>query len=286
MDPRHAPRRSPVWPVFVAYAVALVLIFFGSAVLVFAAAELRVPGAGVQRLTDAALRFAGSAPGMLAAAAVSEGTFLGVAIVTATLLGPDLASTLRLGPTRATPVGYLAALAGTSSLSVATGSAADLAGLRGAGGTMDMIASSLAHAGPLVFVLAVLMLGVGPGIAEETFFRGLVQTRLTPRLGRWAAITVAAFLFGLAHLDRVQSPLAFLLGLFLGWSAETLGGIRPSMLAHATNNAVFVVAACSSGTAGAGPNDARGDVIGIAAGGAIFVGSAFLLRSRASVRGS
>jgi membrane protease YdiL (CAAX protease family) len=149
---------------------------------------------------------------------------------------------------------------------------------------MEDIASSLSHATPLVFALAILLVGVLPGIAEETFFRGLMQTRLASRLGRWPGILITAFLFGLIHADRVQSPLAFGLGIFLGWTVECLGGIRPSVLAHAVNNALFVTAACLGGESGKETNGWRDDVIVIAAGAVVLGAAVGVMRSRLAVR--
>jgi membrane protease YdiL (CAAX protease family) len=275
-------RRPAIWPVLVAYVAAFLIVLVATAVLVLGVAAVRTRGAGIDELTEAAVHFALSAPGILSAASLSGATFLGVAIVTAALLGKDVVTQLRVGPSRATPLGLVAAALGTSALSFAAGATSDLVGLRQAGGTMEEIASSLSHARPLVFVLAIVLLGVGPGIAEETFFRGLMQTRFTARLGRWPGIVLTALLFGLIHLDRVQSPLAFLLGLYLGWTAERLGGIRPSMLAHAVNNALFVSAACLSDGSGHA-TERREDVIAIGAGLAVLAAATVLLRSRLSV---
>jgi membrane protease YdiL (CAAX protease family) len=256
----------------------------GSVALLVAAVFARAHGLDPEGISKVAVDFVKSAPGILASAAVSEGSFLAVAIVTATLLERNVVKGLRLGPTRARPLGYLAAVVGTAGLSVATGSAADLLRMRSETGTMEMIAASLTQATPVILVLAILMIGVGPGIAEEAFFRGLMQTRLAARLGRWPAILVTAACFGLIHLDRVQSPLAFVLGIFLGWSAETLGGIRPSMVAHAVNNAIFVTAACLGDSDPTHANTRGENLAAIAVGGVLFLGAAALLRSPLGVK--
>jgi membrane protease YdiL (CAAX protease family) len=86
-------------------------------------------------------------------------------------------------------------------------------------------------------------IGVAPGFAEETFFRGFLQTRLAASWGRWPAIVVSAGAFGLLHFDVVQGSVAFIGGLYLGAVADRFGGIRPSILAHVTNNAIFVTVA-------------------------------------------
>jgi membrane protease YdiL (CAAX protease family) len=234
--------RPRVWPVLVAYVVAFVLMIALST-LVVGVVTVRRCGAQLDCVPKEAMGFALSASGMMALAAVSAGSLLVVALVTARLSKASVGPYLRLRPTRATGAGYVAAVVGTSGLSLVCGSAADLAGARGES-VMDKLAEVLQHLGPAQLVLAILAIGVGPGLAEETFFRGLMQPRFAARWGRWPGIAAAAFAFGLMHLDKVQSPLAFLLGLFLGWTAERLDGIRPTVAAHAVNNGIFVAAAC------------------------------------------
>jgi membrane protease YdiL (CAAX protease family) len=275
---RHRPA---IWPVLVAYLVALVLVVGATTVVIFGVALARA-GGRVAHLQAEATRFAFSAPGVMTAAVVSATVLALDALVTARLLGRDVAARLRLGPTRATPVGVLAAVAGMAGLSLAAGAAADRLGVRHEG-TMEDIARALAHASPAGVVLAVLTIAVAPGIAEELFFRGLLQTRLVARLGRWGGIIAASLAFGLMHMDPVQSPLAFALGLFLGWVVERFGGIRPSIAAHAVNNAIFVAAASFGSRAGGGGSHET-DILSIAAGAVVWLGATLLLRSRFAVR--
>jgi membrane protease YdiL (CAAX protease family) len=89
-------------------------------------------------------------------------------------------------------------------------------------------------------VLAVVVLGLLAGTAEELFFRGFVQTRLRQRWGpRWA-VAVTALVFGAFHCDPWHSPTAAILGVYLGWLAERTGSLRPSIVAHVVNNALYV----------------------------------------------
>lgn len=55
--------------------------------------------------------------------------------------------------------------------------------------------------GEIAGVLLLLLLFVGLTVAaEETMFRGLIQTQLAARYGFWASLLVTALLFGLRHL--------------------------------------------------------------------------------------
>lgn len=76
-------------------------------------------------------------------------------------------------------------------------------------------------------------------VAEELFFRGLVQTTLGQVLrNRWGAIVAAAGLFGLAHASQPQVvPAIFVFGLVLGVLYERRGSLIGPIVAHALFNA-------------------------------------------------
>ena len=237
----QADARPALWPLVTAYAVAFLLALGASATYVLVAAIPRA-GGDPARLAEEATRFALSAPGVLGSALASAVVLACVALVTARLMGRGLVARLRLGPTRARPLGLAAAVVGMAGLSLACGATAELLGV-GHGDVMEVVAHSLAAPTPVRLVLALLAIGLAPGIAEESFFRGLVQTRLGVRWGRWPAVVVTAAAFGVFHLDPVQGTLAFVAGIFLGWIVERFGGLRPSIAAHAINNAMFVILA-------------------------------------------
>jgi membrane protease YdiL (CAAX protease family) len=285
--PAPQPERRPtVWPVLAAYVVALVAMLVVSAVFVIAGALVYARGdtqaiLDPTRLTEYATKFALSVPGLLGSAAIDAAILLAVALTTTRLMGRDVVARLRLGPSRATPVGLIGATVGLAGLSLAGGGLADLAGL-GKTGVMQTVRESLAHPGPVGLAAAIVALAVAPGVAEETFFRGFVQTRFAARLGRWPAIFLSALSFGVFHLDPVQGSLAFLLGIYLGWMAERFEGIRPGMLAHAFNNALFVVASSLGGDDEPGSRAAAASTLAV--GVVVCAGATLLVRSRFSVR--
>jgi membrane protease YdiL (CAAX protease family) len=71
---------------------------------------------------------------------------------------------------------------------------------------------------------------------EEMLFRGYIQTGLAGRLGPARGVLAASILFGAAHMDAVQGPMAVLLGLYLGFVTEWTGSIRPAIACHVVNN--------------------------------------------------
>jgi membrane protease YdiL (CAAX protease family) len=256
------------------YAAALVLTVVSSSMLVFAVALVRTGGQR-SHLQTAAFEFALSAPGLMAGAVLNAAVLAAVALSAARVHGRSVGVQLRLGATRASPLGAFAACAALVGLSFGCGAARELLRLQGTGG-MDALAESLRGSSAVRFAAAVLAIGAAPGFAEETFFRGYMQTRLVASWGRWPAIVVASAAFGLIHLDPVQGSVAFAAGVLLGWVVERLGGLRPAILAHVTNNVIFVAIAAFASNDSA---SASHPIAILAVGGAMCVGAVLLLRS-------
>jgi membrane protease YdiL (CAAX protease family) len=258
--------------------VAIILLYIASTALVFGVALARARHA--TDVQDQAAEFAISATGIMAGAFLSASVLTMVSLVWARFETRDLCRRLRLTPTRASPAGVFAAVFGMAGLSLVSGGLTDLLGLGGRG-TMGAVARALERATSGQLAIAVLTIAIAPGIAEEIFFRGLIQAQLAARWRTWPAIVVSAIGFGFIHLDFVQGSVAFVAGLFLGWIAERFGGIRPTMAAHAFNNAAFVVLA-SFGRADAEPR--AGSARAVAVGALMWIGSTALLRSGVALR--
>lgn len=266
-------RRAPAWPVLVAYAVVFVGGLVGSQALVLAVARQRAAG-DAARVAAEATRFALSLPGLAAVAGLDAALLTVAAVITAAAGGVIAQLGLRRG--RASVGGVAAAVVGATGLSAAGSAVADLAGL-GQGPVMNAITDAVAS-GP---ALAVVALAVVPGLAEELFFRGLMQTRLATALGPWAGILVTSAAFGALHVDPVQGTVAFAVGVWLGWVTQRFESILPAMAAHVANNALFVGLAVRGATQTPG-----GPVVGLLVGAAATVGSLLIVRSTASIRAS
>jgi membrane protease YdiL (CAAX protease family) len=275
--PRRAARPRG-WPALAVYAVAFLLALVSSTLLIFAVALVRTRGQRSQ-LQAVAYEYALSAPGLMAGAATSAAVLTVVALLAARFFGPRTTVTLRLGQSRTSLLGAIAATLGTVGLSLAGGGVTELLGVRGRG-AMDLLAQSLSAPSVTRFIAALLTIGVAPGFGEETFFRGFLQTRLTASWGRWPAIVVTALAFAALHLDLVQGSLVFFGGLFLGWVADRLGGVRPAILAHVINNAIFVTLAAFGRTE---PPSRGLEVAGVIAGTLLFIVAVALLRSPRAV---
>lgn len=110
-------------------------------------------------------------------------------------------------------------------------------------GTLKLMTDVIGSARGAELALVLLVLALGAGLAEEVFFRGFLQTRLSQRFSPAVAIAIASVCFGIMHLDPVHSPVAALLGLYLGWITERSGSIVPAIVAHVVNNAMAVLGA-------------------------------------------
>lgn len=75
-------------------------------------------------------------------------------------------------------------------------------------------------------------------IAEEIFFRGMIQTILGNFLGsRWRAILFTSLAFGLIHFSQPYAIAALIfLAILIGYSYEKTGSILPPILIHALFN--------------------------------------------------
>lgn len=82
-----------------------------------------------------------------------------------------------------------------------------------------------------------LYMAVAAPIAEEILCRGLIQRTLMP-FGKGFAIFASAFLFGMFHGNILQAPMAFLVGLVLGYVAAEYS-IAWAMILHMINNMVL-----------------------------------------------
>jgi uncharacterized protein len=91
-------------------------------------------------------------------------------------------------------------------------------------------------------LLVVVVVALIPAIAEEFFFRGLVQKSFERSLGSTRGVLLTGVIFGGFHLNPSEFiPLA-MLGIYLGFLAMRSECLWTSVLAHFFNNTVACVA--------------------------------------------
>jgi membrane protease YdiL (CAAX protease family) len=88
--------------------------------------------------------------------------------------------------------------------------------------------------------LAVLLVGLGPGIGEELWCRGFLGRGLVGRYGWWGVLATS-FFFGFIHLDPQQGAMAMLMGLWLHFTYLASRSLLVPMLLHFLNNSLSVV---------------------------------------------
>lgn len=86
-------------------------------------------------------------------------------------------------------------------------------------------------------------LAVWTPVTEEIFFRGFVFAGLASRLGIRGAMVGSAVVFSLFHMDLGVLIPIFITGLLLAWLYRRTGSLWPSIVAHAGQNALALLAA-------------------------------------------
>jgi membrane protease YdiL (CAAX protease family) len=174
--------------------------------------------------------------------AATQVVLLGVAFCGAGLSPVPWRQRLRLTRPRLAWYGYPVIVAGTLALMLGSSKIIELLGLHHQG-ALKMFTDALGGLRGAGLVAAAVLLGLAPGLGEELFFRGYVQTRLTRRWGRIVAISVASLLFAVMHLDLVQGAFVLLLGFYLGEISERTGSTWPCVLCHAASNIIATLLA-------------------------------------------
>jgi membrane protease YdiL (CAAX protease family) len=88
--------------------------------------------------------------------------------------------------------------------------------------------------------LAVLIIGIGPGIGEELWCRGFLGNGLVGRYG-WLGVVATSFFFGFIHLDPCQGGMAMIMGLWLHFTYLMSRSLLVPMLLHFVNNSLSVI---------------------------------------------
>lgn len=94
-------------------------------------------------------------------------------------------------------------------------------------------------AGVLLLVLVVVVMAP---LAEEVFFRGMLQRTLGRVVPVWPAMLVTSVLFGVSHFQALQLPALAAFGLVLSLLVHRGGRLGPAIWAHVGFNATTVAA--------------------------------------------
>lgn len=236
-------RRPPrVWTVFVAYLIALVggqLV--GAAVLlgiVYAQHSRELES--LEQFVDLVKDSATNPDVLLPSLLWMQVALFAIAVCGAWLSPLPFKKRLRLGPSTMPAYGYPLLMAGAISIGFLFQLIYESLHLPPSE-IMKMTTDLMKNMTPWQVVASVLVIGASPAFGEEWLFRGYMQTRLSRRWGRWAAIAITACLFGIMHLNIPQGIFAALLGVYIGYLAEKTGSIRVGMACHFANNSTQVI---------------------------------------------
>lgn len=91
---------------------------------------------------------------------------------------------------------------------------------------------------PMIVALLWIGAAVVAPLAEEVFFRGLLQTYLTKVLGgRWSAIFAVSIAFGVVHFGQPHAiPALLLLSVLIGFAYERTGSLAVAAAIHGLFN--------------------------------------------------
>ena len=96
--------------------------------------------------------------------------------------------------------------------------------------------------GPLDALYSLLAIAIMPALCEEALLRGILLPSLRQRLAAALAVVLTALVFALIH-DAYRMPFTFVVGLALGALRMRAGSLLPSLIPHATLNALTFAAA-------------------------------------------
>ena len=96
---------------------------------------------------------------------------------------------------------------------------------------------------PAQLFASFLVLAVLAPLVEELVFRGLLYGWLESRWNSWVAFALSSLAFAAAHYEPAHILLVLPLGLLFGWLRRRSDSLVPSLVAHAANNGLAVVAA-------------------------------------------
>lgn len=89
--------------------------------------------------------------------------------------------------------------------------------------------------------MGVLIVGLGPGIGEELWFRGFLGRGLVGRHGFFGGIGLTSLLFGLIHLEPRQVIFAMVIGVLLHLSYLASRSFLVPVVLHAANNSLSIL---------------------------------------------
>ena len=91
-------------------------------------------------------------------------------------------------------------------------------------------------------VFGIISITIMAPLVEELLFRGAIQGHLLRKgMNPWAALFIASAIFGIIHMNPIQIPFAFAIGMIFGWLYYRTGSLVPGIVGHFLNNSIACI---------------------------------------------
>ena len=91
-------------------------------------------------------------------------------------------------------------------------------------------------------VFGIISITIMAPLVEELLFRGAIQGYMLRKgMKPLNAILIASAIFGIVHMNPIQIPFAFAIGLIFGWLYYRTGSVVPGIIGHFINNSIACI---------------------------------------------
>ena len=96
-------------------------------------------------------------------------------------------------------------------------------------------------------VFGIISITIMAPLVEELLFRGAIQGYMLRKgIKPLHAILIASAIFGIVHMNPIQIPFAFAIGLIFGWLYYRTGSVVPGIIGHFINNSIACIQIATS----------------------------------------
>ena len=88
-------------------------------------------------------------------------------------------------------------------------------------------------------IFGIISITIMAPLVEELLFRGAIQGYMLRKgMKPLHAILIASAIFGIIHMNPIQIPFAFAIGMIFGWLYYRTGSVVPGIIGHFINNSI------------------------------------------------
>ena len=91
-------------------------------------------------------------------------------------------------------------------------------------------------------VFGIISIAIMAPLVEELLFRGAIQGYMLRKgMKPLHAILIASAIFGIVHMNPIQIPFAFAIGMIFGWLYYRTDSVVPGIVGHFINNSIACI---------------------------------------------